>query len=209
MNIKESNDLKIYFSHLSQYYQRPVSDIVLKMYADDLNDLPFDLVMRALESYRLDPKNRTLPIPAQIRAILNPNIEERSFSVLLARSLMKACATHQEAWTTGFWSEKGNYFEDDKGNLFWTWKEAIISECGEISYDVVRNRGGWERLCESYWEMDEGQFLAQLRDDIQSLLNLKKSGVQLNQIAAPTKENQKLEQKNMGELLALCKPKGI
>lgn len=190
-------------------YQFPMTQHVMEIHLNALKRFRIDDCLKAYSKYLEDHKSLRMPTPGQIIAILEPGLDDKSFSVQLARSIITLCARRQENWVDGYFSENGNYFEGKDSKRFSTFQEALISECGELAVDVVKSRGGWVRLCNSFWEMDEGQFFAQLRDDIQSMVNLKKSGFELNQIAAPSKENQKLESKQMSEVLALIKPKEI
>lgn len=124
MTQNERAQLLEYVAALSAYYQRPLSDIVLKMYADDLNDLPLNDILKAYDGYRRDPKNRTMPLPAQIRAILAPEPDTESMSREIVARILEA--------------------QDRFG---YTWPAEAKQFIGEVGWSVVRAYGGWENFC--------------------------------------------------------------
>lgn len=192
---------------VANIYQFQITHQVIELHLNALKRFRIEDCVKAYATYLEDPKSLRMPTPGQIIAILEPGLDDRSFSIQLARSIMHCCARYQEAWVDGYFGANGNYWTGKNSQTFGSFQEALISECGETALGIVKLRGGWKRLCESYWEMDEGQFLAQLRDDIQSNVSLLRSGYGIEMIAAPSKENQKLESKQMSEFLALIKPK--
>lgn len=66
--IDVKKELKILIIQTLGYYGQEVSDDVLRMYAEDLADLPLDAVRTALMVLRRDPKVTRFPLPGVIRA---------------------------------------------------------------------------------------------------------------------------------------------
>lgn len=142
MTSVEENKLAQNFAMLAAYYQKQIPDVVLKMYARDLNDLDFKEVCGALERYRQDPKNRSMPLPAQIRAILGSAVDSDSAAREIAGRIAGAVVKH------GFYqgTEAREYI-------------------GEIGWTVVTKLGGWGHICTNLGvSIDPTAFYAQVRD---------------------------------------------
>jgi hypothetical protein len=73
------------------------------------------------------------------------------------------------------------------GEWFNSFDEAVVSEIGEVGLRVIRSRG-WSALACSSNEMDEGQYIAQLRDQIESSMRLGNTGVSVENIKIPSRE---------------------
>lgn len=200
MNQNERAQLLEYMVALSAYYQRPLSDVTLKMYADDLSDLPLNAVLKAYDGYRRDPKNRTMPLPAQIRAILDVSLGDHD-QVQQALALIKECVIEkQSTWLVGYYwgkhPETGEdlfYFEG-KNKTFWTWREAAADYFGPLGLKMVDHVGGWQRVCEMFNENLESVIWSQLLKSGESVVNIHKAGKQdeLPQLPKPLIEALKL-----------------
>lgn len=63
-------------------YGQVLSDQVISMYVEDLSDLPTEKCIAAYSIYRRNSNNRSFPLPAQIREIVDPgqsiSIEEEA-----------------------------------------------------------------------------------------------------------------------------------
>lgn len=171
MSPQEIKDLKEYLAHLSVYYQRPVPDIVLKMYVEDLQDLPFNQVRQSYDRYRRDPKNRTMPLPAQIRGMLEPQAEPEN----LARETVARILQAQDRFG-------------------YTWPKEAREFIGEVGWSVVQSYGGWENFCQGlgvHFSVDT--FSAHARELIKGrIVHGESIGVQAQQL--PYRQHQ------MGEL---------
>lgn len=66
-----------------------------------------------------------------------------------------------------------------------SFREAVIGELGAVAWHAICCRGGWLNLRNSSVEMDEGQFIAQLRDQIESSMALAAQGVDVTKIEMP------------------------
>lgn len=130
------------FALTAAYYRVKIEDQVLKMYAEDVSDLDFNEVIVALGSYRRDPKNRQMPLPAQIRDIVEPEPTPESGGRDVASSIQCAIV-------------KYGYSNEGLARQF----------IGPQGWDVVQRWGGWSHLCTNMGvSIDPGQFYAQVRD---------------------------------------------
>lgn len=133
---------------LSIYYNQPKPIEVLRMMVSDLADLDFNEVMEAIDSYRREPENRTFPLPAKLRIIINPVQSKESLANESASRIRAAISKF------GYWqpTEAKNYI-------------------GELGWQIVERNGGWQYLCENHGvELDPLIFHAQARDLAKSML---------------------------------------
>lgn len=108
----------------ASYYNHPLSAPVLAMYAEELMELPEAEVIEAYRAYRRDPKNRTNPLPAQIKAIVRPSVDPESAAREIAARITTAIRK----------------FGYDRGIEA---REFI----GEVGWQVVQRQAGWSYLC--------------------------------------------------------------
>lgn len=54
------------------FYDGPINEVKLKMFAEELKDLPLSDVDRAYAHFRREPGRRFLPMPADVRNFLRP-----------------------------------------------------------------------------------------------------------------------------------------
>lgn len=108
----------------AEYYGKEMKREVISMMVDDLIDLPLNEVIKAYGDYRRDPKNRTMPLPAQIRAIVAPEPDTESMSREIVARILEA--------------------QDRFG---YTWPAEAKQFIGEVGWSVVRAYGGWENFC--------------------------------------------------------------
>lgn len=126
MTAQELKEIKITWAALAAYYQKPLQDIVIAMYAEDVSEFDYQRVKQAFVVWRKNPKNRTAPLPSQIINLLTPEpIDDDS----MAREI---CARILEAVSRFGYSN----FQDAK---------AFV---GETGWSVVRSYGGWETFCQ-------------------------------------------------------------
>lgn len=144
-----SNEVSQLFAITAAYYGRRYEDDTLKMFASDLADFPPEEIRRALNEYRRDPKNKTMPLPAQIREILSPKVD----NVSLAREIAARCVQAIRLYG-------------------WPQAEEARAYIGEEGWSVIRSHGGWTSFCENHGRnIDPTQFMAQARDRILDQLN--------------------------------------
>jgi len=124
------------------YYNRDISGDVVAMMASDLADLPYDRVSEAFKTYRLNPKNKTFPMPAQIREVVSPEPTEDHVGRELSARILEAI--------TRFGYPNG---------------QEAREYVGEIGWSVVRAYGGWSTLCQNMGTLiSQDQFVAQSRE---------------------------------------------
>jgi hypothetical protein len=109
---------------------------------DDLSDLPGLAVMGALTSYRRDPRNRSMPLPAQLRAIINPEVDPESQAREIAARIQGAVT-----------------------KFGWCNAPSAREYIGETGWRIVETRGGWSHLCQNLGiTIDPTAFEAQVRE---------------------------------------------
>ena len=131
----------------AEYYGRQLSETVLTMYAEDLADLEPALVCQAYTQYRRNPKNKTFPLPAQIREIVVP--DEFVSSEAKAREIA--------ARIVGAIPKFG-----------WNNSREAESYIGLDGWELVRRAGGWRYLCENVGvAINPSTLQAQMRDQLE------------------------------------------
>lgn len=108
------------------------------MYAEDVADLQFDEVIKALGAYRRNPKNRQMPLPAHIRELIEPVETPESRAREIASKISGAVVK----------------FGQPNENMA---REYI----GETGWAIVSRRGGWSHICSI---ADSNQLYSQIRD---------------------------------------------
>lgn len=122
------------------YYGKEFPDYILKMYAADLADIPLGQLKNAFDVYRRNSKNRTFPIPAQIREIIFPEESEN----------LEAVNSSNKIWNA-------------IGKFGWSNPEEAKSFLGEL-WELVKFQGGWKNLCQESNQAQPEIFKAQLRE---------------------------------------------
>lgn len=111
-------------AYTAEYYCRDLKREVISMMVDDLIDLNLNEILKAYGEYRRDPKNRTMPLPAQIRAMLEPSLDPEQ----LAR-------------------ETTSRIIEGVSKFGYTWPQEAKEFIGEIGWSVVNAYGGWQNFC--------------------------------------------------------------
>lgn len=128
------------FAISAAYYGRPITDDVASMYQLDVCDLPTNDVLHALRALRREPKRRTCPLPAEVRAFLENKKGGQTPEQVAAR--MAGALTiygHTRA------------------------KQARVY-IGEAGWQAVQDLGGWANLCRRVTTSELGTFTAQARE---------------------------------------------
>lgn len=157
--------IKALIAITSAYYAQPIANEVVQMYAEDLADLGFERVKAALLELRRDPAITRFPLPARIRAKLNPSVDDRQVALDLAKRITAAIVRHGYTWT---WNGGFAPYE--------TFDAAVKGELGELAYEIIRRRGGWQKIHDEFFEGNEGTFTAQLRDHVEAVMRMAKAG---------------------------------
>lgn len=141
-----SQELKRTIVLTANYYDRQLSPDTLAMYADDLSDLDPAACIDAYNRWRKNSANKTFPLPAQIRELVNP---EQYVSVeALAREVAGRIigAVTKYGWNNA--------------------KEAQVF-IGREGWEVVKRNGGWMQLCQTTTTKSQTFLQAQLRDQLE------------------------------------------
>lgn len=171
MTNEEVYKTKQIYIKLSAYYQRPIDDAILVMYCEDLADLPFDRVELAFQNYRRDPKNTNLPLPAKLRAMVEPNHDTDALAIEAASRIVRAVS-------------KFGYPSPGEAREF----------IGELGWRVVERTGGWGYVCENLGtEISLTTFQAQARDLCRATINIAKTGMDNMPIAIDKRGNDLLQ----------------
>lgn len=121
MTLEEKQQVKALYVATSLYFGQQIPDAALKLYVDDLEDLPFDQVAEALKQVRRDPKTTRCPLPALVRARIEPAPDPESQAAIVASTILEAI------------SSCGPY---------------VTPIFDEITRRVVEMEGGWQQVCE-------------------------------------------------------------
>jgi hypothetical protein len=155
MNVEEKAKVTQLLAVTAAYYRQKLEDEVLKMYAEDLIDLPFLSVSNAIANYRRNPKNRTMPLPAQVRDMLTPVVDPDA----MAREIAGRCV---QAITKFGWPQPGPA------------REFI----GEEGWSVIESSGGWLHFVEQHGDgINPQTFFAQARDRIKDQLTFGRDNI--------------------------------
>ena len=168
-------ELKALIVAHSAYYGQKLDPTVIQMYAEDLADLPIEVLRRALHEIRRDPKVNRFPLPAVIRARVTPPEMDEDQARDAAARIITAIA-----------------------RCGWTNPDSAKAMIGELGWEVVQRQGGWRSICEGVMEENKTIFQAQWRDLAMSLSRRSRAGT-LDQLpalpkpsSAPTQDLQRL-----------------
>ena len=129
------------------YYGREISEAVLKMYIKDLSDLDETKCILAYDAWRKKPENKTFPLPAQIREMLNPTISltNEQIAADIAGRIVGAVS-------------KFGYSNPKEAREF----------IGDVGWIVVELRGGWNFICRNLGlSLNPSTFEAQARKQVE------------------------------------------
>lgn len=156
-------------------------DAVLAMYAEDLADLDPIQCIDAYNRYRKNPKNRTFPLPAQIRELVCPDefISTEAQAREIAARIVGAIS--QFGWNNG--------------------RSAEVY-IGPAGWSVVQRQGGWNYLCENMGtRINPTTFQAQVRDQVEGSLRYGLPAIESQIGASPSRISGELVQANFARLL--------
>ncbi|OPZ23075.1 MAG: hypothetical protein BWZ03_00649 [bacterium ADurb.BinA186] len=140
--------LKEVITLTAAYYGFNLRPEVLLMYVEDLSDFPEFEVISAYQAYRKNPKNRTMPLPAQIIGVLSP-----------------------ELTTDGKANEVASRIRSAIGKFGWPNPGDARDYIGELGWKIVERNGGWQTLCENHGvDLNPLTFFAQSRDQAKFLI---------------------------------------
>lgn len=113
--------IKKFWLNVSAYYRQQIENPVITMYAFDCKNVPLDDLRRAFEIYRNSDRGDFMPVPAALKRIINPPIDENAEAneaVSKIISCMKPFLAADEA----------------------------RAKMGELAWAVVQSMGGWARM---------------------------------------------------------------
>lgn len=154
MNQAEKARLAQIFALYAAYYRVKLEDAVIQMYVEDLCDLSFIEVEEALRVYRKNAKNRVMPLPAMLRDMVEPQLDDDTLARDAASRIVAAVSKF--GWCNG--GEARGYV-------------------GELAWSVVNRNGGWSYICENLGRgLDVGTFQAQARELAKTQIQLSRAG---------------------------------
>lgn len=167
--MNDADVLKAVILKNSMFYGVQLPDIVFKMHADALSDLPLAKVEAAYEALAKTSKNRLMPMPGDVRNLISPEAGDRDSDEarMVAARVIGAIA-------------KYGYINPERAREF----------IGETGWMAIELMGGWVSVCENTKTNQLTTFSAQARELIQAI---SKSGTALR------KEDPKHEQVGFGD----------
>lgn len=206
MNQEERSRLAATWAQMAEIYGRKVTIESLKIMVDSIEEQDFQKVMAFMKKWPSIEKVGRHPYPAEIVTAITPQKpDNRMIALEVARKIDKAIQVHGWTWEGGFYSASGpRYWEAYTASgvqQCFSFKDAVITELGEVAWHAISSRGGWLSLRDSQKDMEEGQFIAQLRDQVQASYTLAEQGhdVTLIEMPKPPQEvHVQIEERNYG-----------
>lgn len=155
MNLEERKEVAKTLAFMGTIYSKEIKQDFLSMYLDNISDIPFAKLKYACQKYLNDPKNRSFPLPAQLRAISSPEPDNDQLAKEAAARIPQAIV-------------KFGYTNPSRAREF----------IGELGWRVVERFGGWQVVCEQHGvTISPDTFYAQARDLARSTLDLGDAGI--------------------------------
>lgn len=207
MTQQERDQLAVKIAECAYFYGKTDLDrekismfinVISKFYSN-----PFSEIIKAFDLYMHDSKNRFFPNPSQLREYLEKKVDAKLEADSLARKIDKAILTYGQSWGEGYFD---GFYENDrsKPKLYYigkdrkkhaTFKEAIISEVGEIGFGIIERRGGWKQFCISGQNNYDNNFFSRLRDSCEYEIRTDAFN-SINENQLDYEEQEKIEVKN-------------
>lgn len=181
MTPEEKQKLKRILALTGAYFQREIQDAVLLMYVEDLADLSYEAVAKAMYELRREPGRRFMPIPGDIRAKVNPVLSDRGTADDAANRIMGSFKRHDYNWPMGL-SVQGSttYMAHVDGHNVRcsTFADALTAELGELGKLTLDRMGGYSALFDEWRATNNDSALrAQIRDMASSMMEQVRAGV--------------------------------
>lgn len=154
MSPQEVKQLKAIYVSMAMYYGIELKDSVLTLYIQDLIDLEYADILKAIGLIRKDRAQKSIPRPADIRFLIKPDSDPETDAVEAAARILSAI------------SRIGPYRSQDA-------KQFI----GSIGWHVVERDGGWESICASVNSDNIGTLRAQWRQLALSAIHRMRAGI--------------------------------
>lgn len=110
---------------------------------------------------------RTFPTPADLIEMARPLVQSEDEAQRAVSALIAAIRNHDYTWPmyrNPAHYKTGSFLGD------------LTLEVGDLGVLLVERWGGWGAICESFHDMEEGTFRAQLRDLTESTIRMAKAG---------------------------------
>ena len=162
------------------YYGWNLSEPVLAMYLDDLEDLPTGEVIAAYRDWRKNPKNKAFPLPAQIRGMVRPEVDADAAAKEISARISGAIV-------------KFGYANSPDARAF----------IGEVGWQVVERFGGWSHICQNHGvTIDPTAFAAQARELAKGSLMYAPDAFQRVLLAGPGVKRGEMQ--SIGEIMKIA-----
>lgn len=182
MSPEQRSQLTALIVATSMYYGQQLPDSVIRLYVEDLEDLPFERIVWAIREARRDPKTTRFPLPAIIRDKVMPaDLSDGECLIASGRII-------------GAVSAIGPY-EPARA------REYI----GELGWEIVKLEGGWEEVCQKLTYDNEATLKAQWRNTAKAVVQRMRAGVS-SAPALPSSNQNKLT--SFGNLLPAMPKEG-
>lgn len=169
MNVSREKIQKMLIG-LGEFYDKALTKSQLAMYADDLENLSAEQLHRAVTLWRNNPTNTRFPLPAQLIALVKPQMPTaKDLARDVAVRLLAAVDKFDYNWDQAYIAGGQKFFNGSDGKRHATWPDAMKAEVGTLGEAVINRFGGWKRFFDHVTEMDRGQATAQIRDYAESL----------------------------------------
>jgi len=163
LSYDQKKEVAKYYENTCKAFDKILDTEVLKMQVEDLADLDFQDILKALATYRRDGKNTVWPRASKIREIVNPKQSKEAMANEAASRIRKAI-------TDFGWCNSGPA------------KESI----GELGWTVVERAGGWQYVCENHGlDLNPLTFHAQARDLAKAVIESSELGIHDQPIGLP------------------------
>lgn len=169
MNPEQRAQLGKVITATAMYYQRQITTEVVSMMVSDLEDLPFEKVVKAYETLRRDPKTQGFPLPAKIRGVVapTPTVETEARDVIEKIKIAIG---------------KFGYMRGEEARAY----------VGEIGWQIVRGLGGWMAVCQSNF-IHNSALIAQARARGEDLINFQGNITTENLLTHESNEQPQIE----------------
>lgn len=142
-------------------------------------------IAAAYKRFTEESKIHKFPSPAEIMSIIKPKVDAHDIGVLTAAKVLKAIV-----------------------DFGWNNPTDAKKYIGDHGWAAIRVFGGWEHICKELGvSIDITTFQAQCREIIKSELKVSEITGSNHLSLNSSDGNQKIESKQMSEVLALIKPK--
>lgn len=207
---------------MASYYGRDLQKLAASFMIDDLQEFSYETIKQAFEIYRKNPINKFFPLPSQIIEIIKPSVKEKTTAIALTNKIISKLKDKGSSWSNGFFGElstrenpvklyEGGKNEMGYRNTFLNFYDALKDDLGDVAYEYIRNhRGGWDGLCNDYFSefRNDSSFFAQMREGIESILEISRAGKLNDKPQLPTRERFELTNQTL-EILNIANGKTL